>query len=288
MDVPIRLLTLALLVLPPLFLAIALLGNRLLLGPTALLVAIYAWIWLWFRPTRFSVQPRVLEIVWPLRRREIPRDDIATARLLDKRQLRQEVGRAMRVGAGGRVDAGGGPGPLLFGRHALARVALRLHASGIRGAVRCVVLLVVVDPVGRAGAGADAAADERALARALTAARDGAAERADRRAAEGADAGVLRGVDDLVVLTPLGPALGGRDAVALGDRAPCRRLELAARGGWPVWGDGSEGARATALRTTSTASGSARLRSVSSWRGSPSVATPARRATASETTSSQS
>src|SRR2546425_10426639 len=48
MDVPIRLLTLALLVLPPLFLAIALLGNRLLLGPTAFLVAIYAWIWLWF------------------------------------------------------------------------------------------------------------------------------------------------------------------------------------------------------------------------------------------------
>src|SRR3989442_10578655 len=90
MDVPIRLLTLALLVLPPLFLAIALLGNRLLLGPTALLVAIYVWIWLWFRPTRFSVQPRVLEIVWPLRRREIPRDDITTVRLLDKRQLRSE------------------------------------------------------------------------------------------------------------------------------------------------------------------------------------------------------
>src|SRR3989442_13566787 len=94
MDVPIRLLTLALLVLPPLFLAIALLGNRLLLGPAALLVAIYVWIWLWFRPTRFSVQPRVLDIVWPLRRREIPRDDITTARLLDKRQLRQKAGRA--------------------------------------------------------------------------------------------------------------------------------------------------------------------------------------------------
>src|SRR3989442_2486553 len=80
MDVPIRLLTLALLVLPPLFLAIALLGNRLLLGPTAFLVAIYVWIWLWFRPTRFIVQPRVIEIVWPVRRREIPRDDIATVR----------------------------------------------------------------------------------------------------------------------------------------------------------------------------------------------------------------
>ena len=107
MDFLIRLLTLALLVLPPLFLAIALLGTRLLLGPTALLVAIYVWIWLWFRPTRFVVQARVLEIVWPVRRREIPRDDIATVRLLDKHQLRQEVGRAMRVGAGG---LGGGFG----------------------------------------------------------------------------------------------------------------------------------------------------------------------------------
>jgi len=119
MDVPIRLLTLALLVLPPLFLAIALLGNRLLLGPAALLVAIYVWIWLWFRPTRFSVQPRVLDIVWPLRRREIPRDDITTARLLDKRQLRQEVGRAMRVGAGG---LGGGFGWLWTQKRGVVRM----------------------------------------------------------------------------------------------------------------------------------------------------------------------
>src|SRR5438034_9538701 len=92
------------------------------------------------------------------------------------------------------------------GRQNLARVALRLHAPDIRGAIRLVVLLVVVDPVERAGAGADPAADERAL----TAARDRAAERADRRAAEGADAGVLRGVGALVVLAPHGPALGGR------------------------------------------------------------------------------
>src|SRR2546429_7085899 len=109
MDVPIRLLTLALLVLPPLFLAITLLGNRLLLGPTALLVAIYVWIWLWFRPTRFVVQPRVLEIVWPLRRREIPREDVVAVRLLDKHELRREVGWAMRVGAGGLWGGVGWP-----------------------------------------------------------------------------------------------------------------------------------------------------------------------------------
>src|SRR2546423_6090207 len=101
MDFLMRLLTLALLALPPLFLAIAVLGNRWLLGPAAFLVALYVWIWLWFRPTRFVVHPRVLEIVWPVRRRTIPREDVVAVRLLDKHELRREVGWALRVGAGG-------------------------------------------------------------------------------------------------------------------------------------------------------------------------------------------
>ena len=101
MDFLMRLLTLALLALPPLFLAIALLGNRWLLGPAAFLVALYVWIWLWFRPTRFVVHPRVLEIVWPVRRRTIPREDVVAVRRLDKHELRREVGWAMRGGAGG-------------------------------------------------------------------------------------------------------------------------------------------------------------------------------------------
>ena len=101
MDFLMRLLTIALLLLPPLFLAIALLGQRVLLAPTVLLVAIYVWIWIWFRPTRFVVQPRGLEIVWPGRRRKIPRDDITAVRLIDRRELRREVGWAIRVGAGG-------------------------------------------------------------------------------------------------------------------------------------------------------------------------------------------
>src|SRR5437870_244816 len=41
-------------------------------------------------------------------------------------------------------------------------------------------------------------------------------------------------------------------------QSPCQRLQLPAREGSPLWRDGSEGARATALRTTSTASGSLR------------------------------
>jgi hypothetical protein len=119
MDFLMRLLTLALLVLPPLFLTIALLGNALLLIPTVLLIAIYVWIALWFRPTRFVVRPRALEIVWPVRRREIPRDDIATVRLLDKHELQREVGRAMRLGAGG---LGGGFGWLWTQKRGIVRM----------------------------------------------------------------------------------------------------------------------------------------------------------------------
>jgi tetratricopeptide (TPR) repeat protein len=107
MDFLIRLLTAALLVLPLLFLAIALLANTFLLLPTAFLVVVYVWIALWFRPTRFVVGPRALEIVWPLRRREIPREDITGVRLVDKHALRGEVGWAMRMGAGGLGGAFG-------------------------------------------------------------------------------------------------------------------------------------------------------------------------------------
>lgn len=119
MDFLIRLLTLALLVLPLMFVTIALLGNQLVLIPAALLVGIYVWIGLWFRPTRFVVQPRTLEIVWPLRQREIPRDDITAVRLMDKHELEREVGRSMRVGAGG---LGGGFGWLWTQKRGVVRM----------------------------------------------------------------------------------------------------------------------------------------------------------------------
>ena len=129
MDFLIRLLTLALLALPPMFVLIALLGNAprgnallgnaLLFIPAVVLVAIYVWIALWFRPTRFVVGPRALEIVWPLRRREIPRDDITAVRLIDKRALEREVGRAMRFGAGG---LGGGFGWLWTQKRGVVRM----------------------------------------------------------------------------------------------------------------------------------------------------------------------
>ena len=94
-------LTLALLALPVVFFTLAACALRLLAGPATFLVLIYTWIWLWFRPTEFVVHPATLEIVWPLRRQELRRDSIASVRLVDRAELRRDVGRAMRVGAGG-------------------------------------------------------------------------------------------------------------------------------------------------------------------------------------------
>jgi hypothetical protein len=83
------------------FLVVAALGGRLLLVPALLLVALYAWIWLRFRPTRFVVRPDALEVIWPLRRRRIGRDSIASVRRIDGRELRRDAGWCLRVGAGG-------------------------------------------------------------------------------------------------------------------------------------------------------------------------------------------
>src|SRR5438445_1776672 len=130
MDFLMRLLTLALLALPPLFLAIALLGNRWLLGPAVFLGALYVWIWLWFRPTRFVVQPRVLEIVWPARRREIPREDVVAVRLLDKHELRRAA-FAPSFPSAVRV---------FFGRCAIVRLRRAAAAAFLmlrRAAARC-------------------------------------------------------------------------------------------------------------------------------------------------------
>jgi len=94
-------LTLVLLALPAVFLALSAVHGGWLTLPALLLVGIYAWIWLWFRPTRFVVQPGVLEVIWPLRRRQLRRDEISEAKHIDKDELRRKTGWGMRVGAGG-------------------------------------------------------------------------------------------------------------------------------------------------------------------------------------------
>ena len=65
------------------------------------LLALYAWVWVRFRPSRFTVQRTGLQVTWPLKRRDIPREEIASVRVVDRRELRREIGWGVRVGAGG-------------------------------------------------------------------------------------------------------------------------------------------------------------------------------------------
>src|SRR6266436_8825467 len=84
MSPEIAVLTVVLLPLPLVFLALAALWTPLLLAPALFILVIYAWIWLLSRPTAFVVHPRTLEVTWPLKRREIPRDDIQAVRVIDR------------------------------------------------------------------------------------------------------------------------------------------------------------------------------------------------------------
>jgi Bacterial PH domain len=93
--------TLVLFALPIAFVAMAVLWHPVFWFPGSLAGAIYAWTWLRFRPTRFVVGPEAVEVVWPLKRRRLPRAGIASVRVVDARGLRREVGWGVRVGAGG-------------------------------------------------------------------------------------------------------------------------------------------------------------------------------------------
>ena len=119
MSASILALTLFLLALPIVFVVFALYSTWLMLIPAALLLPLYLWIWLWFRPSTFVIRPDAIEVVWPLRRREIARRTISSVRILDRVALRREVGWGMRVGAGG---LGGGFGWLWTTRRGLVRM----------------------------------------------------------------------------------------------------------------------------------------------------------------------
>ena len=102
MSTVLRVMTILLFGIPAAFVSVALSGKApFLWGPALLVAAIYGHIWLRMRPTRFVVDERGVEVVWPLRREIIPRARIAHARILDREALRQEAGWGMRVGAGG-------------------------------------------------------------------------------------------------------------------------------------------------------------------------------------------
>lgn len=101
MSPVIRWITVALFALPPVLFASAVLGQRLLALPALFVTAVFAWIWLRFRPTAFIVHPDRLEVVWPLKARQLSRAEISSVRTMEREELRKEIGWGLRVGAGG-------------------------------------------------------------------------------------------------------------------------------------------------------------------------------------------
>jgi hypothetical protein len=79
----------------------------------------YIWIWLRFRPSYFILSSQSLNVIWPLKRYEIPRESISGVRLLDRDALKRDIGWEMRIGAGG---LGGGFGWLWTKRHGLVQI----------------------------------------------------------------------------------------------------------------------------------------------------------------------
>jgi hypothetical protein len=58
-------------------------------------------VWLWMRPTHYIVDNTGLTVVWPLRKYHIPRSRIKEVRVLDTKQVKKEIGFAIRIGVGG-------------------------------------------------------------------------------------------------------------------------------------------------------------------------------------------
>ena len=65
---------------------------------TAFIVAVFLFVWGYYRPNRFEITDAGLRIGFPFRRKEFPIDSIASVRIIQK----EEVGAAIRLfGAGG-------------------------------------------------------------------------------------------------------------------------------------------------------------------------------------------
>jgi hypothetical protein len=99
----IRALTVFLLALPAvLALAGVAAGQPLpLLAVAALMVLTYGAVWVWWRPSAFEVSDTAFDIVFPGRRKSIPRRAIVAVRPFSVRSVRSELGFPLRIGVGG-------------------------------------------------------------------------------------------------------------------------------------------------------------------------------------------
>jgi hypothetical protein len=101
MSMDIRILTYLLLALPTACFVASLLWGWTFVVPALLFTSIYAWVWFRFRPGRFAVRRDVLEVLWPLKRMQIPMADIVQVRRIETEELTEEIGWGLRIGAGG-------------------------------------------------------------------------------------------------------------------------------------------------------------------------------------------
>ena len=102
MTALIRGLTIALCLIPPLFVGIGLGGgppSMTLVG--GLLVVLYAGVWGGSRPRAFRVEPDALVLERPLRPMRVPRSEITGAAVVEGEPLKARLGVAVRVGVGG-------------------------------------------------------------------------------------------------------------------------------------------------------------------------------------------
>jgi hypothetical protein len=101
-------LTVPLLGLPFLFLWFGRLDpTAVMLGVAWFLIALYASVWLFWRPSRFQVARGTVRVVFPLRRKVF--HGITRAHFIEEATgLREHLGFAMRVGVGGLWGAFGG------------------------------------------------------------------------------------------------------------------------------------------------------------------------------------
>lgn len=102
MSPAIRWMTVVLLLLPAVLAVVANTSGPPQLGIVGLwLIALYAAVWLFARPTRFELTDEGLAVVFPAWRRTIEASDGFRARALDGREFREEFGLPLRIGVGG-------------------------------------------------------------------------------------------------------------------------------------------------------------------------------------------
>lgn len=101
MSRTVKALTIVLWMLPALLLAGSMAAGRSFVAIAVLLLSLYGWVWARIRPSAFVVYPDRVEVMWPMKRRTLPRSAIQGVFTVDALTLRNMVGWGTRLGFGG-------------------------------------------------------------------------------------------------------------------------------------------------------------------------------------------